>query len=190
MSLFQQMQKSGLAGDTHAQGLFLLMEAATQPELLGRMAFHDAAHRCLWREEGMHGMETRAPWLAQVEPGSPFDIWAGEALDTLSATLIASSLPFDDLWRHVRRFAKFESEGRRYFLRLGDPASLRLYAASLGNQPQAVTRFFARGDIQHYYFHDPRAGITRHMRPIFESDAVAGERDGYLMWRDVPQEKA
>ncbi|MBN3857759.1 DUF4123 domain-containing protein [Paraburkholderia sp. Ac-20340] len=172
------------------QELFLLMEAATQQELLARMAFHDVAHRCLWRAGDLHGMETRAPWLAQVESGSRFDEWAGGARESLAFTLIPASLSFDGLWRHLRRFAKFEADGRRYFLRLGDPGSLRMYTASLAAQPDAVTRFFARGDIQQYYFHDPCAGLARLVRPVFESGVDADERDGCLVWRDVPREAA
>ncbi|MEK6291455.1 MAG: DUF4123 domain-containing protein, partial [Paraburkholderia tropica] len=133
MSLYQQMLESGLIPQPGTRCLFVLMEAATQQELLARMTFHDTVHRCLWRGDAIHGMEFRAPWLAQVEPGSAFDTWTGASMPALSATLITASLPFDALWRHLRRFAKFEADGRKYFLRLGDAASLRLYTASLAD---------------------------------------------------------
>lgn len=186
MSLHQRLSDLRPRPSQDLMGVYFLAESSAHPDLQARMEFHDIMHRSLWRLDLQSDLEKHAPFLFVVPTESAFDAWLGATIDTLPLTVISSRHSFDALIRHLRRFSKFEDPNGRYFLRLGDPASLHLYVASLAQHPDQVARFFDQGAVGELYFHDPRSGLSRHVSPLFEQKLEHAEHDGYLVWRDVP----
>ncbi|KAB1585305.1 DUF4123 domain-containing protein [Burkholderia cepacia] len=186
MSLHQHLSDLRTRSCRDLVGMYFLVESGAHPDLLARMEFHDIVHRSLWRIDLQSDLERHAPFLFVAPPESAFDAWLGATVDTLPMTVISSRHSIDTLIRHLRRFSKFEDLNGRYFLRLGDPASLQLYVASLAQHSEQVARFFDQGAVGELYFHDPRSGLSRCVSSLFEQNLEHAENDGYLVWRDGP----
>lgn len=191
MSAYQHLDDRGLASRASNVRMFVLIEASADRNLLARLEFHSVNHRSLWRLESQSELEKHAPYLCQIEPGGDFDTWLGDNYDKVALTWLFTRMSFDDLWQHLRRFNKFENEGRYFFLRIGSPGSLHLYVASIAHTPVTVARLFADGGIEEFYFHDPQTGLSQRVQPLFEQqrDTVA-EFDGSLVWYDVVMQEA
>ncbi|WP_047285192.1 DUF4123 domain-containing protein [Pseudomonas protegens] len=186
MSAYQHLDDLGLLKPVNSPSAFVLVEASAERNLLARLEFHGVAHRSLWRLESLSGLEQHAPYLCQVERGSDFDDWLGEHYDRLALTWLFSRRPFAELWQHLRRFSKFEDQGRFFFLRLGHPDALHTYVASLSHAPEPLARLFAEGGIEELYFHGPHSGLSRRVRPLFEQPGdSAATFDGCLVWHEV-----
>ncbi|MDD0977588.1 DUF4123 domain-containing protein [Pseudomonas fontis] len=185
MSLHQQLMTAGLIPRVEEREVFLLAEGSAHEALRARLEFHDTPHRSLWRLEGQSALEKHAPLLFTLAPDSTLDDWLGSIRATLPLTVLSSRLAFDDLWRHLRRFSKFQDAESRYWLRLGDPSALERYVGSLAYEPGRLARFFDLGGIDALYFLDSRIGLARQAQPLFEQALGNAERDGCLIWRDI-----
>lgn len=190
MSVYQRLEDLGLRRPTIHVQAFVLLEASADRGLLARLEFHSVNHRSLWRLESQSELEKHAPYLCQVEPGSDFSAWLDAGYDSVAMTWLFTRLPFDELWQHLRRFSKFEDDGRYFFLRLGHPDSLHLYVASIAHSPVMVAGFFADGGVEELYFHGPQSGLSRRVQPLFEQQRATGiEFDGSLVWYGVPMQE-
>ncbi|VWC94352.1 MULTISPECIES: DUF4123 domain-containing protein [Burkholderia] len=185
MSLHKHLSARLWAPRSTLAHAFVLASASAHPNLQARLEFHDAPHRPLWRVEVQSELEKYTPLLFAIEPGSAFDAWLGSVIDALPITILFSRLSFDALWRHLRRLSKFEDDHGHYFLRLGDPASLHLYTASLAHTPEQVAHLFDQGSIGELFFHDPHIELSRSVQPLFEQGLDNADRDGCLLWRNV-----
>ena len=185
MSLHRHLTDIGVVPRSAETAVFLLAEGGAQAELQARLEFHDEPHRMLWHMDAAGQLEKYAPVLFQAGQGGRFDVWLGEHFDDFSFCVIHARLDHDALCRQLRRFSKHEDENGRYFLRLGNPASLHLYVASLARVPERVARFFDQGRIEAVYFRDLRQDLSRHVQPLFEQALDGTERDGCLIWRSI-----
>ncbi|MCE0918318.1 DUF4123 domain-containing protein [Pseudomonas sp. NMI760_13] len=181
MSLHRQLSEAG-APVSADQPLYLLAEACAVPGLPGRLEFHGAHYQYLWHLHLRPGLENHAPLLLQLSPGTDLDTWLASRQATFACSVVQSTLPLAELASHLRRFGKVQQGRQRYFLRLGDPASLHLYVASLAQQPQALADLFAHGRIRQLYFHIPQTGLAQGVQPLFEQTAQDCEQDGCLAW--------
>ncbi|HWL27507.1 MAG TPA: DUF4123 domain-containing protein [Burkholderiaceae bacterium] len=190
MSLHQRLADIGLAPRSAETGTFLLVEGAARTALQARLEFHDEPHRMLWYVDAAVQFERLAPTLFQVSPNGRLDAWLGENFDAIALSVVHARLNHDALCRQLRRFGKHEDESGRYFLRLGDPASLHLYVASLSRAPARVAQFFDHGRIEGIYFRDPGLGLSRQVQALFEQPLDGADRDGCLIWRSIPNGEA
>lgn len=92
----------------------------------------------------------------------------------------------DSIGARLRRFTKFQDSDGCYFLRLGDPVSLRLYLDSIAHTPETVAKLFGHKGVEALYLHAPRITLSRHVQPLFEQGWDHPGREGYLLWRDAP----
>ncbi|ROP58142.1 uncharacterized protein DUF4123 [Enterobacter sp. BIGb0383] len=191
MSFCQHLEKLGLPVNHPHIRVYILTEAAADPAMLARMEFHDTGHRPIWRLDKLAGMEKYSPWLCEITRDGEFDQWLEKVADKAPLTVLFSRMPSDELWQHLRLNSKFAEDGRRFFLRMGDPSALHLYTASLAYQPSSVRHLFADGQIEELYFHHPRAELACRAQPLFEQhlDSTA-ECEGCLVWIDVPTEES
>lgn len=191
MSFCQLLEKRGLSVNNERTHVYILTEATADPAMLARMEFHDIEHRPIWRVDKLVGMERYSPWLCAVARDSEFDQWLAGIADTTPLTVLFSRMTPDELWLHLRRNSKFEQDGRRFFLRMGDPSALHLYTASITHQPASVRHLFADGQIEELYFHHPGVELACRVQPLFEQHLdSASECDGCLVWIDVPTEES
>lgn len=189
MSLHRHLVDIGVVPRSTTAKVFLLVEGAAQTELQARLEFYDEPHRTLWHMDAAAQFEKYAPMLFQASQDGSLDAWLGENFDDLSLSVIHARLDHDALCRQLRRFSKHEDDDGRYFLRLGDPASLHLYVASLASAPAQVARFFDDGRIESIYFRDPRQGLSRQVQPLFEQRLDSADLDGCLVWLPTAQKE-
>lgn len=188
MSLLARLEQHRIWAQPHDHDLYLLAQASANPGLLGRLEFHAAPHYCLWYLKQDRALEKHAPWLFQLSPGSELDTWLGKADQSLAFTVIDSSLSLEALARHLRRFGKVQQGRQRYWLRLGDPCSLHLYASSLARQPEALAQLFDHGRLRTLYFHAPHKGLALGVQPVFEQQRTSYTPDGCLAWLEPKRE--
>ncbi len=185
MSLHRKLMDIGVMPRSTATEVYLLAEATAKAELQARLEFHGEPHRSLWHTDTAASLERHAPMVFQAAQDGSLDAWLGENFDDLPLSVIHSRLDQDALGRQLRRFSKHEDDNGRYFLRLGNPASLHLYVASLAFAPAQVARFFDDGRIESIYFRDPRQGLSRQVQPLFEQKLDEAIRDGCLVWLPI-----
>ncbi|EDW2056459.1 DUF4123 domain-containing protein [Salmonella enterica subsp. enterica] len=181
MDLHSWLAEWGMAA---APGInvFCLAEMSAQSDLRARLEFHDESYRLLWKLEPHSVLEQHAPCLFQIEPGSAFDQWLGSTLDDFPLSILFTRQGIDDICALLRRFTKFGDSDGRYFLRLGDPASLRLYLDSVAHEPETVAKLFGSRGVEEFYLHAPRIALSRRVQPLFGQGWDHPGREGYLVW--------
>ncbi|MFP1869443.1 DUF4123 domain-containing protein [Lonsdalea quercina] len=186
MSFYQQLGKAGLPVDNSRTHLYVLAETSAEKHLLARLEFHEVVHYPLWHLDTQAGLEPYTPWLCVPEPDSDFDLWLGKTFETMPMIVMFTRMPPDAVRQHLKYFSKFVEGSRRFILRLGTPSALQLYIASIAHSPSSVSRFFADGEIEEMYFHDPQASLSRRVQPLFEQQREEeAECDGCLIWLDL-----
>ncbi|WP_423762287.1 DUF4123 domain-containing protein [Burkholderia sp. NLJ2] len=185
MGLRTWLAERGIAPATVAVNAFCLTEMSGHPDLRARLEFHGVPYRSLWQTGAHSALEQHAPCLFRSDAESAFDQWLGSTLGTLPLTVLFTRLPADHMAAHLRRFTKFHDDEGRYFLRLGDPASLRLYLDAVSHDPAVVARLFGQRGMEALYVHDTRIALSRHVQPLFEQGWDSTGREGYLVWQEI-----
>lgn len=167
MSVYQQWQALGLP-ILPERKLYVLAEASKQNTLLARMEFHAVAARSLWRVEYQPELEPYAPYLIEIPENSAFDHWLSANSDTVPIVILSAQMTFDEVWAHLRHFTKFETQGQKYYLRIGAAAMFHTYVASVAKQHETVTKLFSQGRIDGMLFQDTVNDLSQFCRPSFE----------------------
>lgn len=184
MGLKTWLADRGIAVAAPEINVFCLAEMSAHSDLRARLEFHDEPYRSLWRLESQSTLEQHAPCLFQSPPEGAFDEWLGGVLDDFPLSTLFTRLPIESICSHLRRFTKVQDNEGRYFLRLGDPASLRLYLDSIAHAHETVARLFGHRGTEEFYLHDPRIALSRRVQPLFEQGWDHPGREGYLLWRE------
>ncbi|MGQ1887830.1 DUF4123 domain-containing protein [Serratia marcescens] len=186
MSLQSWLADRGFAQLAPEINVFFLAEMSAHAELRARLEFHDQPYRLLWRLESQSSLEQHAPCLFQSHAGSAFDDWLASAIDAFPLSILLTREGIDSIGARLRRFTKLQDSDGRYLLRLGDPASLRLYLDSIAHTPETVAKLFGHKGVEAFYLHAPRIALSRQVQPLFEQGWDHPGREGYLLWRDAP----
>lgn len=186
MSLQSWLADRGIAPAAPEMNVFFLAQMSAHTELRARLEFHDQPYRLLWKLEPQSTLEQHAPCLFQSDTDSAFDHWLGSTIDAFPLSILLSREGIDGIGARLRRFTKFEDSAGRYFLRLGDPAALRLYLDSIAHTPETVAKLFGHKGVETFYLHAPRIALSQRVEPLFEQGWDHPGREGYLLWRDAP----
>lgn len=188
MNLHQWLADRGIDASSRGAHVLFLAEMSAHPELRARLEFHDQPYRMLWKLEAQSALEQHAPCLFQAHAESAFGHWLGSTISTFALTVLLARDDIDAIASRLRRFTKFQDGGSRYYLRLGDPAALRLYIDSIAHAPEVLTRLFGHKGVEAFHLHAPRIALSRQVAPIFEQGWDHPGRNGYLLWTDAPPE--
>lgn len=133
--------------DAPRQRSFALLDAAALPQLPERLATSGLTHKCLFSGETGQKLAEAAPWLVELKDDHPFTrslmttekaagLWEREL-----GIYLRSSMPFERLWSHCRKFTRLEDQHGKwlYFRYWAPPVSTR--AMALGNRTELVQLF-------------------------------------------------
>ncbi len=130
--------------------LYALIDAARSPRALPLLVDGRAPRACLWDEPLPSTLAEAAPWLVEIEPGSPFALHLiAHAFGDAWGVFFESPSDLATLRDHLARFVRVEDErGRHFLFRFYDPRVLRLYLPTCTREELAaffgpIRRFLA-----------------------------------------------
>lgn len=135
----------GAMEDASASWSYALFDAAKIDNFPERMETEDLCHDCLMQGRAREDLGAVSPWLVQLDAESRLcrDIFTiGDepwALHGREAYIILrSSLDFDGICRHLRRFTKLkDSHGQWHFFRFYEPLVMRTIVMGLPTDARA-----------------------------------------------------
>ncbi|WP_299193906.1 DUF4123 domain-containing protein [uncultured Litoreibacter sp.] len=119
------------------QTCFAVLDAARVPNLVEQLEQSELEHRCLFVGQAEDDLNEVAPWLVRLEPENrftenlltdgpnpaPWHLWGYEP-----GVFVQSSLSFDEVWRHLRKFTQApDQRGQNFFVRFWDPDFILTY---------------------------------------------------------------
>lgn len=110
-------------------GLFAVLDAARDPDILPRLKDSGVEHSSLYEERDGEDLATFGPWLAKLPPDHVFlEDLVRDGWGKSWGVYLTCRLPFAELRRHLRQFllAKLP-DGRQVCFRYYDPRVLRTY---------------------------------------------------------------
>lgn len=112
-----------------SENIFAVLDGASVPGLLERLASDQPAHECLYRGELEPDMREVAPYLVALEKESEFTKWVFERGWTKHWGVLAETgADLRAMRLHLRRFLTVHDEaGKPMLFRYYDPRVLRVY---------------------------------------------------------------
>jgi len=132
-----------------AQGhVFTVLDGASIPGLLERLAQETVEHVCLYRGDLAPDLAETAPYVVRLEPGSPFTSWIlKEGWGNHWGIFALADAELRTMRRHFRTFLMvYSPEGKPLYFRYYDPRVLRVFLPTC-NQAELKTLF---GPISSY----------------------------------------
>ncbi|MCK5896420.1 MAG: DUF4123 domain-containing protein [Cocleimonas sp.] len=120
--------------------VYSVIDGASTPPLLGKLAEYEPKHTCLFRGELSLDMAEVAPYLVKLEADDNFTHWLIEvAMESPCCIFAQTDNDFLSLRKHFRSFLRVESpEGETLHFRYYDPRVLRVYLPSCGAEENKV----------------------------------------------------
>lgn len=153
--------------------LYVLLDGAAIPDLLDHIYEHDPAYFCLFRGKLEDDMAVVAPYVVQVEIGTPLADWLfTDGWGKHWGIYVQSSQPLVIVRRHFRQFLTvYDEAGESFMFRFYDPRVLRVYLPTCNEQELA--EFF--GPISTMLMEDEDAGKLLDFR-IEDNQLHRGEK--------------
>jgi pSer/pThr/pTyr-binding forkhead associated (FHA) protein len=130
-------------------GVFAVLDAARDPDVLPRLKVSGVEHASLYEENDGEELSTYGPWLAKLPVDHEFlEALVRDGWGKSWGVFLTCRLPFAELRRHLRQFllAKLP-DGRQVCFRYYDPRVLRTYMPTCTSDEMA--RFV--GPIERYF---------------------------------------
>lgn len=120
--------------------VYSVIDGASAPVLLGRLAEYEPKHTCLFRGELSIEMAEVAPYMVQLEAGDDFTNWLLEyAIEYPCCIFAHTDKDFLTLRKHFRGFLRVESpEGETLHFRYYDPRVLGIYLPNCEEEENEV----------------------------------------------------
>ncbi|MGZ6124414.1 MAG: DUF4123 domain-containing protein [Myxococcales bacterium] len=144
------------------QPLYALLDGARDPRIRGWVLDTRAPAWCLYRGDLPPVLESAAPWLVRLVPGSAaLDRFFARGWQDAWGILLACAAPSRELRRHLRRFLRARTEeGRILAFRYYDPRILRAYLPTC--TPAEIAAFF--GPVSAFVAEGEHAGSAHLFR--------------------------
>lgn len=113
--------------------IFAVLDGASVPGLLQKLADHEPEHECLYQGELKPDMAEVAPYVVKLDSDSPFTDWVldkgwGNHWGVFAEIGAETGADLISLRKHFRTFLKVhDSEGKPLLFRYYDPRVLRTY---------------------------------------------------------------
>jgi len=152
--------------------VYALLDGASAPDLLPAFDRWAVETVCLFRGELEPDMALMAPYLAVVQPNTPFAEWLlQEGWGKHWGVFAISKAGFRDLRQHFRSFIKvYGPDGKPLYFRYYDPRVLRAYLPTCN--PQEMRTVF--GPVLRYIAEDEDPAALLKFWP--EGNQVKSER--------------
>lgn len=148
-----------LFGEHAGEGVYAVLDGASNEDLLEMLAERQPEHVCLYRGELAPDLAAVAPYLVRLRPDSVFTEWVvGEGWGGHWGIFAITDADLTALRKHFRRFLMVKSpEGRRVYFRYYDPRVLRTFLPTC-NAEELAELF---GPVAEYVCEqeDPAAGL-------------------------------
>jgi hypothetical protein len=152
--------------------VYAILDGASAPDLLPALDRWTVEAVCLFRGELEPDMALMAPYLAVVQPNTPFAEWIlQEGWGKHWGIFAISKVGFRELRQHFRSFIKvYGPDGKPLYFRYYDPRVLRAYLPTCN--PQEMRTVF--GPVLRYIAEDEDPSVLLKFWP--ESGQVKSER--------------
>ena len=160
------------AGRAEGSRTYAILDGASVPGLLERLAEDAPEFACLYRGELAPDMARVAPYLVRLEPDAPFTDWVlAEGWGRHWGVFVLSFAELAGLQRHFRRFLIVKDPmGRQIYFRYYDPRVLRVYLPTCN----AEELKFLFGPVEGFALEDEDASVV--LRFSREGEALRIER--------------
>ena len=110
--------------------VYMVFDGASCPGLVPALyEQHNPRFECLYRGELTPDMAQVAPYIAQLEPDTPFATWALSGWGAHWGILAVAALPFNQMRLHFRKLNVVNGpDGNPLLFRYYDPRALRVVA--------------------------------------------------------------
>lgn len=168
--------------DGDAGALFALLDGAAIPGLQERLEAEELEHRCLFSGDARDELQTVAPWLVRLEPGSkllrsiftsagrPWDLW-----DKKPGVFLRSRASIDDLRAQLRQMTRVKDAGDKWFyFRFYEAESMYYYMAMQPPVLDNLARFFQARHGQPVTWILPVGSRLRVLRNLYQHPLRTG----------------
>ena len=109
--------------------VFVVLDGASVPGLLGMLHELQPKHTCLYRGEIEPDLAEVAPYLVQLEPDAPFTDWVlTEGWGNHWGIFLTTRADFGTVHRHLRKLLiVHDPDGKPLYFRFYDPRVLRVF---------------------------------------------------------------
>jgi hypothetical protein len=162
---------------------YAVLDGASVPGLLAKLAQCQPEHVCLFRGELEPGVPGVAPYLVALHPGAAFTDWLlDETLGRHGGIFALTAADFRTMRKHCRTFLIVHgANGKPLYFRYYDPRVLRLYLPTCTAQELAVVF----GPVSSYLMEDEEpanllsfrrvnGAVQRERLPLVPSPRAAG----------------
>ncbi|MBI5384816.1 MAG: DUF4123 domain-containing protein [Verrucomicrobia bacterium] len=114
---------------TEEEPVYAILDGASVPELLERLAIAKEEHVCLYRGELGPDLARMAPYLVKLRQESPFTDWIlSEGWGNHWGIFTTAPVGLEAMRRHLRHFLRVKDPaGQILYFRYYDPRVLRVY---------------------------------------------------------------
>lgn len=135
---------------------YLLLDAARMQEETEQAKEQNPRYASLYKGRSEEDLAGVAPYLFTYRKGSHFANWyQSNGWGHAWGVLVKSTLPFDEVYKHFRKFLLVKTEdGRELYFRFYDPRVLRTFLP--GCDARQLAEFF--GPVQHFICEDKDPG--------------------------------
>ncbi len=143
--------------------VYTVIDGASAPVLLGKLAEYEPQHTCLFRGELSIEMAEVAPYLVKLEPDDDFTNWLLEyATEYPCCIFTQTESNFLVLRKHFRSFLRVQSpEGETLHFRYYDPRVLSVYLPSCDKEDSKI---LYADVIEQFLLFDPKEEKLKEFR--------------------------